>query len=216
MKRKNNRLALSLTLCGLVAVAAVLALPIQAASTSQTVIVGLNQFHNELLTLRDNLSTTMSALEALKAAAANNGDLTKPYESFAKSYAGLEAQADKVRQHGLAAKARTKELWEAWQKELTDMQNAKMREKAQDRFTATSKQFDRIVEKVAVAKEAFAPVMADLKDINTYFKVDLSQDAVSSLSSTIWKMGNKARSADSKLVDVCAEIDRTVKKMPQT
>ncbi len=96
------------------------------------------------------------------------------------------------------------------------MQNAKMREKAQDRFTATSKQFDRIVEKVAVAKEAFAPVMADLKDINTYFKVDLSQDAVSSLSSTIWKMGSKARSADSKLVDVCEEIDRTVKKMPQT
>lgn len=207
---------MSLILCGLVGVGAGMALQLRAATTSQTVIVGLNQFHNELLTLRDSLSTTMSALQAIKAAAADKGDLTKPYESFTKSYAALEGQAEAVRQHGLAAKARAKDHWEAWQKELTDMQNAKLREKAQERFTATSKQFDRIVEKAAVAKEAFAPVMADLKDINTYFKVDLSQEAVDSLSGTIWKMGSKARSADSKLVDVCEEIDRTVKKMPQT
>lgn len=208
-------MAVSLALCGLIGVTAGIVPRVQAATTSQTVVVGLNQFHNELLTLRDHLSTTMSALESLKTAAANDGDLTKSYESFTKSYAALETQADKVRQHGLAAKARTKEHWDAWQKELTDIQNAKLREKAQNRFTATSKQFNRIVDKVAVAKEAFAPVMADLKDINTYFKADLSKDSVSSLSNTIWKMGGKARSADSKLLDVCEEIDRTVKKMPQ-
>ena len=58
--------------------------------------------------------------------------------------------------------------------------------------------------------------MADLKDINIYLKTDLSNDAVSSLSSTIWKMGDKARSVDGELADVCKQIERTIKKLPKT
>ena len=94
------------------------------------------------------------------------------------------------------------------------MQNPKLREKAQERYTAASGQFDKIIEKVDAAKEVFAPLAADLKDINTYLKTDLSKDAVSSLSSTIWKMGGSARTVDRKLADVSEQIERTMKKMP--
>ena len=96
------------------------------------------------------------------------------------------------------------------------MANPKLREKAQKRFSSTSGEFDKINEKVATAKESFAPLAADFKDINTYLKTDLSKDAVSSLSNTIWKMGNQAKSVDSKLADVCKQIEKTMAKMPQT
>jgi len=189
---------------------------VTAADDKPQVNVTLNQLHNEFNLLRDSLSKTMSALEAVKAAANESGDLAKPYAAFSSAYATLETQVAKVRADGTAAKARAKEHYDAWQKELTEMQNPKLREKAQKRFAATQGEFEKIGEKVATAKESFAPLAADLKDIDTYLKTDLSKDAVSSLSGTIWKMSNSARGVDSKLADVAKQIEKTMSKMPQT
>jgi hypothetical protein len=94
------------------------------------------------------------------------------------------------------------------------MQNPKLREKAQKRYDVTSKEFEKINEKVADAKEVYAPLAADLKDIHNYLQTDLSKDAVSSLSNSIWKMGERARTVDDKLSDVCKQIERTMKKLP--
>ena len=210
------RIGAQYVLCGLMATGALLNPKVQAAETGKpTVAMGLAQFDKEISVLRNQISGTMAALQDVKATANQNGDLSKPYATFSGAFQALEAQTEKVRQYGTAAKARAKEHWEAWQKELTAMQNPSLREKAQDRYTATSKQFDKIVERVETAKESFAPFMADLRDINTYLKTDLSKDAVSSLSGTIWKLGNTARSVDNKLGDVSEEIARTMKKMPQ-
>jgi len=188
---------------------------IRAEDAKPNVSLTLSQFDNEFHTLRETLARTMSSLQSLKAAAHENADLNKPYGEFSAAYNDLESQVAKVREHGTAAKARAKEHWEAWQKELTQMQNASLREKAQKRYTATSGEFEKINEKVAEAKEDFAPLAADLKDIHIYLKTDLSKDAVSSLSNTIWKMGNKARSVDGRLEDVCKQIQKVMKKMPQ-
>ncbi len=204
-----------LLFCGLLAASSALSARSQAAEAKPTVTMGLVQFDNEISTLRSHLSGTMAALADVKAAAGQNADLAKPYASFTRSFQALQFQTEKVRQYGMAVKARAKEHWEVWQKDLTAMQNPNLREKAQNRYTATSKQFDKIVERVETAKEAFAPLMADLNDINTYLKTDLSKDAVSSLSGNIWKMGNAARSVDGKLADVSEEIGKTLKKMPQ-
>jgi chromosome segregation ATPase len=186
-----------------------------AEDAKPTVMVTLNQLNSEFHILRENLSRTMAALEGVKAAANNNGDLSKAYSSYSSAYTELESQVASMRQRGTAAKARAKEHWEAWQKELTDMQSAKLREKAQKRFTSTQAEFEKIVEKVTEAKESFAPLAADLKDINTYLAADLSKDAISSLSNTIWKMGGQAHTVDGKLEDVNKQIERTMNKLPQ-
>jgi hypothetical protein len=194
------------------------AAPQAQASPEQkpTVSVGLTQLNTEIGTLREILSRTVAALQEVKAAANNKGDLSKPFAAFNDGWTQLEAQTTKVRQLGIATKARAKEHWDAWQAELLKVQNPKLREKAQERYASTTKEFEKISEKVAEAKEDFAPLMADLKDINIYLKTDLSNDAVSSLSSTIWKMGDKARSVDGELADVCKQIERTIKKLPKT
>ena len=180
------------------------------------VMVSLSQLNSEIHKLRESLGRTMAALDQIKNAAANNGELDKPYANFNALYSELESQVNDVRQHGTATKARAKQHWEAWQKELTDMQNPKLREKAQKRYTAASGEFEKITTRVEAAKEKFAPLAADLKDINTYLKADLSKDAVSSLSNTIWKMGVSARSVESRLADVNEQIEKTMKKMPQS
>ena len=189
----------------------------RAASAQQPgVMVGLNQFNGEIHELRAKLTRTMKSLDELKAAANSNSTLDAPYANFSTLYADLESQVAQVRAHGTAARARAKEHREAWQKELTEMQNPKLREKAQKRYTALESEFEKITKRAEAAKEGFAPLAADLKDIHTYLKADLSKDAVSSLSNTIWKMGISSRSVDSKLGDVNEQIEKTMKKMPQS
>jgi len=178
-------------------------------------MVSLAQLNNEIQVLRESLSRTMAALDQVKVAANKDSDLSIPFKAFSKSWSDLEAQIATVRQHGTATRARAKEHWEAWNAEVTGMQNPAMREKAQKRYAAASKEFEKINEKVADAKEAFAPLAADLKDIRTYLQTDLSRDAVSSLSSNIWKMGTQAHTVDGRLADLCKQIERTIKRLPQ-
>lgn len=186
-----------------------------ADSAKPAAVVRLSQLDSDIGSLRSRLASTVAALEDVKAAAANNADLATPYRNFSDSLAGLEGQVALLRERGTAAKARAKEHWSAWQMELTSMQNPKLREKAQSRYTATVKEFQKIVERVDAAKEVCGPLMADMKDVDTYLKTDLSKDAVSSLSRNIWNMSLKAKKADARLADVSEQINRTIKKMPQ-
>jgi predicted nucleic acid-binding Zn-ribbon protein len=185
------------------------------AEEKPTVTVSLSQLNTELRNLRENLSRTIAALQNVKSAANKNADLSKPFATFSSAWAEFDAQIAKVRQDGIATRARAKEHWEAWHSELINMQNPELREKAEKRYASTTKEFEKISEKVADAKEDFAPLEADLKDVHTYLKTDLSRDAVSSLSSTIWKMGNQAHTVDGELADISKQIERTLSKLPQ-
>src|SRR4051812_10665806 len=130
------------------------AFPARAASEENpTVMVTLGQLNREIQLLRGTLSRTMAALEQVKVAANKNADLSVPFNSFNKSWSGLEEQTATVRQHGTAARARAKEHWQAWHAEVTGMQNPKLREKAQKRYAAATKEFEKINEEVADAKE---------------------------------------------------------------
>jgi len=186
-----------------------------ATDDKPAVPVTLAQLNNEIQTLRTSLSRTIAALEELKVAANKNRDLSIAFNTFHQSWSELEAQTQTVRQHGTAARARVREHWEVWHAEITGMQNSELREKAQKRYAVTSKEFEKINDKIGDAKEAFAPLAADLKDIHTYLQNDLTRDAVSSLSGNIWKMGAQARTVDGKLAELSKKIERVVKKMSQ-
>src|SRR4051794_29039880 len=120
MKTKNLKKIVICLLAGLLTVGAQ---QTRAADAKPTVSVTLSQLNAEFHTLRDNLASTMMALGEVKAAAANAGDLDKTFAGFSSAYGVMEAQVAKIREHGTATKARAKEHWEAWQKELTEMVN---------------------------------------------------------------------------------------------
>jgi hypothetical protein len=202
-------LVLSLLFC--------LAVPTQAATEPKPAIpVTLGQLNDEIQNLRASLSRTIAALDEVKATANKNRDLSIPFKTFDKSWTDFESQTQVVRQHGTAVRARTQEHWEAWHAEVTGMQNPKLRDKAQKRYAVASKEFEKVNDKVADAKEAFAPMAADLRDIHSYLQTDLTRDAVSSLSGSIWKIGAQARSVDGKLADLSKQIERAMNKMPQS
>lgn len=178
--------------------------------------VSLAELKNQLVLLRANLSDTVGALGAVKASAEKSSELTKTATEFQTRFDALESQMATVREQAVTTRARLRQHYDAWEKELQAMQNPSIREKAQGRLSESKEQFGRIVEQANEAKSEVVPFVSELKDIVIYLKADTSEDAVKSLSGTIWKLNNKYKSVNGSIGDVIEEIDKTIKGMPKS
>src|SRR6266436_4238054 len=116
MKTETTKRASICLVAGLLVASAGHAL--DATEEKPTVMVSLSQLNTEIRTLRENLSRTIAALENVKAAANKDADLSKPFANFSSEWTQFERQVAKVRQDGIATRARAKEHWDAWQTEL--------------------------------------------------------------------------------------------------
>jgi hypothetical protein len=203
-------------ICAL-AVGAALAQPNPAAAQAAkpTSTVSLADMKRQLTLLQDNIASVINVLQQVKESAKNPSALEKAAADFSNRFKALETQVETVRKQAVMSKARAKEHYDSWQKELTALQSPAIREKAQARFTESKEEFDRIIATAERAKEEALPFVSELKDIALYLDADLSQDAVRSLSNTIWKLGNRSRSVIGSLGDVIEQIDRTIKSLPK-
>jgi hypothetical protein len=186
-----------------------------AQSTPPTSVISLADLRNQLAKVQSEVSATVISLNSLKEAAKKPGELNAAATGFTTRFRTLESSVETTRKNAITVKARVKDHYDAWQKTLTEMQNAKLREKAQDRFTESQKQFGKIVAQATEAKDQVLPFVSDLKDVVIYLEADQSDEAVDSLSNTIWKLGNRSKSVNSSIGNVIEQIDRTIKSLPQ-
>jgi hypothetical protein len=210
MKNKITTLACALAL------GAALVHPNQAAAQTSKPVVSLADFKKQLMMLQTQVSATAASLNDVKESAKNPAELTRAAAGLDTTFNALQAQVDSIRSNAITVKACVKSSYEAWSKELTEIGNAKIREKAQGRLTDSQKQFDKIIATAAEAKEEVLPFVSDAKDIVIYLGADLSGEAVETLSGAIWKLGNRSRSVNSSIGDVIEQIDRTIKGLPQS
>jgi hypothetical protein len=155
-------------------------------------------------------------LERVKSAGRDDSALGKASSDFTGRVKGLDSQVELIRRYAVTVKAKAKDHYESWQKEISTVQNPKIREKAQERFAEARKQFDKIISSADEAKQQVVPFLADLKDIGIYLEADSSQDAVKSLSGTIWKLGNKSKSVLGSITDLSEQIDRAIQATPKS
>lgn len=185
------------------------------AQEKKTVTVDLKDLRKSLTELQARVADNASALEGVKAAHKSKGDLKAPYATFEQSFKRLESQTDAVRSQFTQIRARAEDHYKAWRDELSKMGNPKLREKAQNRFDDAKEEFDEIIVVAEEAKRNLEPYMADLRDVNQYLSADLSQDAVKSLSNTIWKLGNKSGSVIASIQHVNAQIGKALEVQPE-
>lgn len=208
MKRKMVSFAAALLL------GVALTRPAAAENERHLSVISLSELKAQLVTLEKNVTMTMDSLDAVKAAV-KGGGLEKAAGDFQNRYRELETQVSLVRTQAIQVKARANDHFEAWQKDLATVQNPKIREKAQARFSESRKEFDKVVQAAQSAKESALPFVSDLKDIVIYLQADLSEEAVKSLSNSIWKLGNQTKSVRDKIDAVTDQIDRTIASLPK-
>jgi len=178
-------------------------------------VTTIEKVRSDLLNLDTIVLSSADALQKVKDNVKNSGELEKAIGAFNEQFESLESQSEAVRTSVVNMKARTKAYHEAWLKELEGMQNPKLKEKAASRFQEVKKEFDKIMGHGEEAKRAFVPYVADLKDIKIYLAADSTPEAISSLSNTIWKLGNRSKSVSGGIKNVIDQIDKTLEKAPK-
>ena len=206
----------TIVLAGLLAFCAVVLQPLYGADQpSKTSQVGLLDLRNQLMALQNDVSSVVDSLNAVKSSAKKQDELDRAHADLVSRFDTLQNRVETLRSNAVTLKATVKTHYEAWAKELTAMQNASLREKAQDRLTRSQKEFEKISAEANDAKEQLLPFVSEVKDCVIYLNADLSEQAVDSLSGTIWKLGNKSKSVIGRIGDVIDQINDTVKSLPK-
>ena len=213
MKQEVSQKSIFMRL-GSMATALVLFAAAAAQEGKQTPVVDLKEIRKGLGELQLQVNDTMSALDEVKKAAKAGSELGTVHSTFNKQFKKLEGQLDTLRSEATCMRLRAEDHYRAWQQELSKMGNPKLREKAMDRYQEAKDEFEEIIVTAGEARREMDPFMSDLKDVATYLDTDLTAKSVKSLSSTIWKLGNKSKAVVASIQQVSDKIGSTLDMLP--
>ena len=153
---------------------------------------------------RAQLDETVAALKAMVETPA--ADLGPQFEAFDSSLARLEGTAADVAALATRMEERGSAYFQKWDEQIAAIQNEDIRERSEKRRSAVTKAFERLGEDYQDAREAFQPLMADLRDVRTALASDLTSGGVKSISSIAQRVGKRAGSVGKELDELAASF----------
>jgi len=165
----------------------------------------------DMVKLKDLATKTTVALNDL--ISDPQRDLKPQYKAFTSAVSKLDAMAKKTRERGVAIQAGLDKYVDAWRDEVVTIQDVKLREQALDRVSQAKESFKRLYAELTAVKEALAPYVGSLKDIQHYLDTDLTPAGLK----TIQEMATKAVASDKEILQhidaVAAELDRVAAEL---
>jgi len=123
-----------------------------------------------------------SALEQFRSVVSfDGGELEKMYNRFNDEYEDCEDAADNISEHINSVQSVAEALFEEWEEELNQYQNANLRIKSQQQLRDTQARYRSILNSMRQSERAIRPVLAILHDNVLYLKHNLNARAVGAL-----------------------------------
>jgi hypothetical protein len=158
----------------------------------------------DMLKLKDLVAATAASLSDL--ITDPQRDLKPQYKAFTSSLAKLDSVAKKTRERGVAIQASLDKYLDSWREEVTTIQDETLRQQALDRVNQAKESFKRLYAELTAFKEALAPYIGNLKDVERYLNTDLTPAGLKTIAAN----ANKAIAADK---DIQARLDRAAAEL---
>src|SRR5262245_39064034 len=137
---------------------------------------GLMSLQEEIGKGKTQVGTTIASLEGVVAAAGSNA---KPkFDDFVKNLKGLEDQAAAIKSKADDMRARGAAYFKAWEDQLATVSTPSIKEAAEKRRDQLTKNYEGVTVAAEAAREAYKPLISDLKDIEKMLTNDLTADGV--------------------------------------
>jgi hypothetical protein len=172
----------------------------------------LSQIKADLQSAKTQMSMTTGALNAL--AKSTSSDVQANYNRFSRERAELEVMVDSNRARVADLKVRSKQYFDTWNNEAAVGNPDLQRRLAQQRADA-EKTYSTIKSEMEMAKLAFNPYMANLKDVQSFLKTDPSPARISTASDLIAKINEDGKNVEQHIDAVLAEIDKMMANNPK-
>jgi len=208
---KSTQLIRTLTLAALGVAGLVLASPgARAAGYKLADKVGTDiaDFRDEIVDVKKAVDATISALDKIVAQA--TVDPRKAFKEFDKSVPKIDGEAAKAKKRAEDMKARGKEYFDKWEKDLAGVNDPDIRKLAEERRNKLQATFAKIKTSMEPARDQFNSWLAQLKDLQKYLSQDLTIGGIDAAKELIGKSKKEGVAVQQMLDTVIAELNTVV------
>jgi len=166
------------------------------------------EFRDEILNVKKEVDEAVVALDKVVATATT--DPRKAFESFDKAVPAVENAAKKAKKRADDMRARGQAYFKDWEKEMSEVNNPEIRKLAEERKVKLQTTFDSIKTFMDPARDQFTTWLANLKDLQTYLRNDLTISGIDAAKEAILKAKANGQAVQLTLDKVIAELNTIV------
>lgn len=150
-----------------------------------------------------------SALDEFKTVVGfEGGKLEAHYDRIRDAYDGAESRAKTVGERIEAVESVARALFDEWENELDDYQDAELRRKSAAKLEETRRRYEQLIRTMRRAEARLDPVLRKLHDHVLFLKHNLNAAALSSLKDEVPKLEAEVARLVREMNAAVAEADR--------
>jgi hypothetical protein len=166
------------------------------------------EFRDEIVDVKKAVDATLASLDKIVADA--TVDPRKAFKEFDKNVPRIDDAAAKARKRAEDMKARGKEYFEKWEKDLAGVSDPEIRKLAEDRRTKLQTAFGNIKTTMEPARDQFNTWLTHLKDVQKYLNQDLTISGIDAAKDLIAKSKKGGFEVQGMLDTVISELNTVV------
>jgi hypothetical protein len=170
--------------------------------------VDIAQFRDEIVAVKKAVDVTMAALDKIVADA--TVDPRKAFKEFDKSVPDIDSSAAKAKKRADDMKARGKQYFDKWEKDLAGVNDPEVRKLAEERKAQLQATFGNIKTTMEPARDQFQAWLAPLKDLQKFLSQDLTIGGIDAAKELIAKSKKDGVALQQTLDVVIAELNTVV------
>jgi hypothetical protein len=173
--------------------------------TAQAAFSSPAQLRDDLVVGKEQVDRTIAALTAVGDPA--QADLRGAYKTYCTEMDKLGAHAQRLDTEAEAMRQARSAYFARWDQRLSEIDNPTIRDAAEQRRARLRAAQDRISTDASAARDAYRPLMSDLKDIRRFLDGDLSKDTTSVLGPATAKAQKDAQGLKERIDVIIADLD---------
>jgi hypothetical protein len=179
------------------AAVAAFAIPSGCSSTpdAKETVDSMGNFGHEVAKVKDSLDSALAALDGV--IGSQPADISANMTVYSKTVSALDAQSKVVKSRAEEMKSKGDEFFKEW--EPVGM--------TPERRSEMTSSYAKIKENMAATKEGFTPLLASLKDIESYLKVDPSSKGISAMGELVKKAKSDAGHVKTSIDAVLTQVN---------
>ena len=167
--------------------------------------VSLAQIKSELLESKAQIQATTEALNTLEKSSAADASLN--YNKFTEEYLKLQAKSDAVKSRAEDLKSKTSAYYDLWTRQV-EVENPDLRRQAVQQKGDAERIYNSIRSEMELARIAFNPYMANLKDVGNYLRGNLSPASLKSVTDLVAKASGQSKEVNTHIDSIITAIDK--------
>ena len=165
----------------------------------------------EIRSAHGQVTKTITALDRIMNA--NVGDLRPLYEGFGAEVKTLQNAANAARSRAQATQAKSQDYFTTWAQEIETIRDPAIKGQSLKRLGAAKTSYRTVEQSLFQTRDAYAPMMSSLSDIQTAFGQDLTRSGVTAIRPAYGKARQQAIALQGMMKNSMSAIDAAAKEL---